>query len=71
MKLTWQMYHLSTFHLQKNETVNDCVGDGGIQKSTKKFHENKKISTLTSSKNSLKNAMKVEIFLMPSLTTWI
>ena len=65
------MHHLSTFHFQKNEAVNDWAGDGCIQKTTKKFHENNKITTLTSPKNSLKNPMKVGIFLMSSLTTWI
>ena len=63
------MYHLSTFYFQKDEAVSDWAGDGCIQKTTKKFHENSKISTLTSPKNSLKNAVKVGIFLMSSLTT--
>ena len=62
------MYHLSTFHFQKNEAVNYWAGDECIQKTTQKFHENNKISNLTSPKNGLKNAMKVKIFLMPS---WI
>ena len=56
------MYHLSTFHFQKNEAVNDCAGEMCIQKTTKNIHENNKASTLTSPKNSLKNAMNVEIF---------
>ena len=58
------MYHFSTFRFQKNEEVNDWVGEGHIQKTTKKYREIKKISTLTSPKNSLKNAMKVGIFLL-------
>ena len=58
------MYHFSTFCFQKNEGVNDWAGEGHIQKTTKKYREIKKIPTLTSPKNSLKNAMKVGIFLL-------
>ena len=44
-------------------------GRGGhIQKTIKKCHEIKKISTLTSPQNSSENAINVKIFLMSSLT---
>ena len=45
-------------------SINDWAGEGCIQKTTKKCHEIKKISTLTSPKNSFKNAMKVAVFLL-------
>ena len=58
------MYHLSTSRFQNNEGINDCADKGCIQKTTKKHREIKKISTLASPKNSLKNAMKVGIYLL-------
>ena len=62
------MYHLSTFDFKENKDVNDWAGERYIQKNTKKCHEIKKISTLTSPRNSLRNTMKVEICLLSSLT---
>ena len=64
MKLGPDMYLLNTFHIPKNEGVNEWVEGRGIQKTTKKCHEINKISTLTSPNNSLQNAMKAEGFLM-------
>ena len=43
-------------------------GWGRNQKTTRKCHEIKRISTLTSSKTILENA-KEEIFSLPSITT--
>ena len=71
IKLTWPMYHLSTFDFKENKAVNDWAGERYIQKNTKKCHEIKKISTLTSPRNSLRNTMKVEICLLSSLTIWL
>ena len=68
------MYHLNTFQLQENEGDNqggqgEARKSGGcIQKAMKKCHEINIISTLRSNKNSLKNAMKLGIFLLSSLT---
>ena len=61
---TWtDMYHLNTFHLHRNEGGSKWVGGGSIQNTIKKCYEINEISTLTSSYNSLENAMKVGIFL--------
>ena len=69
------MYHLNTFQFQENEGDNHGgkAGRGGEEwrlytKSMKKCHEINIISTLRSNKNSLKNAMKLGIFLLSSLT---
>ena len=70
------MYHLNTFQLQENEGDNQGAGGqrgagksgGCIQKAMKKCHEINIISTLTSDKNSLKNAMNVGFFLLSSST---
>ena len=61
------MYHPDTFYFQKNEGVNDWAVEGRIQKAAKKCHEIHQLCTLTSRKNSLKNAMKVGVFLLSSL----
>ena len=60
--------NLAPFISKKNESVNGRAGEGHIQKATKKSYEIHKISTSTSRKKSLKNAMKVRVFLLPSLT---
>ena len=57
------MYHLSSFRLLKNKGVNLWEGVG-VSKTTKKYHEINISSTLTWPNKGLKNAMKVEIFLM-------
>ena len=62
MKLSPDMYHLNNFYILKNEGVDEWAGEGRIQKITKTCHKINKISTLTSHKNSLQNAMKVGIF---------
>ena len=62
MKLRLDMYLLNTFHVPKNEGVNECVREGHIQKIQKKRYKINKISTLTSSNNSLQNAIKVGVF---------
>ena len=64
MKLGPVMYLLNTFHIPKHEGVNEWVGRRRIQKTTKKYHEINKISTLTTHNNSLQNTMKVGFFLM-------
>ena len=43
-------------------------GWGRNQKTTRKCHEIKRISTLTSSKTILENAKEKEIFSLPSIT---
>ena len=70
MKLDPYLYHLNTFNIQNNDSDNEWVGGGGVcnQKTTRKCHEIKGISTLTSSKTSLENAKEMEIFSMPSIT---
>ena len=67
MKLTPYLYQLNTFNIPNNEGVNEWVGGGCNQKTTRKYHEIKRISTLASSKTSLENAKKMEIFSLPSM----
>ena len=55
------MYHLNSFHLQKNGHGNELVG-GGHTKNPPKCPDVLKTSTLTSRKNSLKNARKARVF---------
>ena len=72
MRLDTYLYHLNTFNIPNNDDVNEWVGGGweGVrnQKTIRKCHEIKRISTLTSSKTSLENAKEMEIFSMPSIT---
>ena len=68
MKLGPYLYHLNTFHIPNNEGFNEWVGGECNQKTIRKCHEIKKISTLTSSKASLENAKEIEIFSLPSIT---
>ena len=68
MKLDPYLYHLNTFNIPNNDGVNEWVGGECNQKTTRKCHEIKKISTLTSSKTSLENAKEMEICSMPSIT---
>ena len=68
MKLGPYLYHLSTFNIPNNEAANEWAGAGRNQKSTRKCHEIKRISTLTSSKTSLENAKEMGIFSLPSIT---
>ena len=70
MKLGPYLYHLNTFNIANNEDVNEWGGGGGgcNQKTTRKCHEIKRISTLTSSKTILENAKEMEIFSLPSIT---
>ena len=65
MKLDPYLYHLNTSNIPNNDGVNEWVGGGCNQKTTRKCHE---IKTLTSSKTSLENAKEMEIFSMPSIT---
>ena len=62
------MYHLNSFHVRKNGRGNDWAGEGRIKKTIKKCPVVLKTSTLTSRKNSLKNARKFGVFSLPSLT---
>ena len=55
------MYHLNSFHLRKNGHGNELVG-GGHTKKPQKCPDVLKTSTLTSRKNSLKNARKARFF---------
>ena len=64
MNLCPDMYLLNTFHIPKNEGVNEWVGGRCIQKTTKKRHKINKILSLTSPNNSLQNVMKVGISLI-------
>ena len=64
MKLDPYLYHLNTFNIPNNDGVNEWVR--GV--ATKKCHEIRRISTLTSSKTSLVNAKEMEIFSVPSIT---
>ena len=64
MKLSPYMYHLNTFHFHRNESSIECAGGGHIQKSIKKCQEIHKISTLTSNKISLQNAIKAGTFIL-------
>ena len=68
MKQDQYLYHLNTFNIPNNDGVNEWVGGGCNQKSTRKCHEIKRISTLTSSKTSLENSKEMEIFSMSSIT---
>ena len=52
MKLGPYLYHRNTFNIPNNEGVNEWMGGGCNQKTTRKCHEIKRISTLTSSKTS-------------------
>ena len=61
MKLGPYLYHLNTFNIANNEGVNEWAGWGGggglrNQKTTRKCHEIKRMSTLASSKTILENA---------------
>ena len=62
MKLGPHWYHLTTFNIPNNEGVNEWAGGWHNQKTTRKCHEIKRISTLTTSKTSLENAKEMEIF---------
>ena len=53
MKLSPYLYNLNTFNILSNEGVNEWAGGWRNQKTTRKCHEIKRISTLTSSKTSL------------------
>ena len=68
MKLHPYLYHLNTFNIRTNDGVSELVGGWRNQKTTRKCHEIKRISTLTSSKTSLQNAKEMENFSMPSIT---
>ena len=50
------LYHLNTFNIPNNDGVNEWAGGGATKKTTRKCHEIKRISTLTSSKTILENA---------------
>ena len=50
MKLGPDMYHLNTFNVLKHEGVNKWAGRGRIHKTTRKYHEIKRISTFALSK---------------------
>ena len=56
MKLGPDMYHLNTFNIPKYEGVNKWAGGGRNQKTTRKYHEIKRISIFTSSKTNSDNA---------------
>ena len=56
------MYHLNSFHVRKNGLGNEWTGGGRIKKTIKKCPVVLKTSTLTSRKNSLKNARKFGVF---------
>ena len=51
MKLGPYLYHLNTFNIPNNGAVNEWRGRGRNQKTTRKCHEIKGISTLASSKD--------------------
>ena len=68
MKLGPYLYHLNTCNIPNNEVVNEWVSGGCNQKTTRKCHEIKRISTLTSPKTTIENAKEIEIFSMPSIT---
>ena len=68
MKIGQDMNHLNTFNIPKSEGVNEWVGGGHNQKTTRKYHEIKRISTFTSSKTSSDNAKEKGIFSMLSIT---
>ena len=46
MKLDPYFYHLNTFNIPNNDGVNELVGGERNQKTTRKYHEIKRISTL-------------------------
>ena len=60
--------NLNTFTIPNNDGVNEWTGGGATKKTTRKCHEIKRISTLTSSKPILENAKETEIFSLPSIT---
>ena len=65
---TWPKYvHLNTFNIPKHEGVNEWAGRGHNQKTTRKCHEIKKISTFASSKTNSDNAKEKGIFSLPSI----
>ena len=68
MKLGPVMYHLKTFNIPKYESVNEWASVGCNQKSTKKCHEIKRISTFASSKNNSDNAKEEKIFSLPAIS---
>ena len=68
MKLDPYLHHLKTFNIPNNEGVNEWVGGECNQKTTRKYHEIKRISTLKSSKTNLENATELEIFSLLSIT---
>ena len=47
MRLGPDIYLLNTFHIPKNDVVNECAGEGRIQKNPKQSHKINKMSTLT------------------------
>ena len=67
MKLVPDMYHVNTFNIPKHEGVNKWAGGGRNQKTTRKCHEIKRISTFASSKTNSDNAKEKEIFSLPSI----
>ena len=71
IKLVPDMYHLNTFHLNKNEGGSEWAGGGRIQKTITKCQEIHKIATLASPKISVQNDIRVGIFLLSSLTIWL
>ena len=68
MKLGAGTYHLNTFNIPKYEGVNKWVGGVCNQKTTRKCHEIKRISTFALSKNKSENAKEKRIFSLPSIT---
>ena len=62
------MYQLNTFKIPKHEGVNKWVGGGRNQKTTRKCHEVRRISTSASSKTNSDNAKEKVIFSLPSIT---
>ena len=62
MKLDPYLYHLNTFNIPNNDGVNELVGGERNQKTTRKCHEIKRISTLTSSKTSLEKPKRWRFF---------
>ena len=64
MKLSSDMYHISTFCLPKSKGVNEWAGESHMQRNTEKYREIKIMSTLASFNNTLQMAMDVGIFVM-------
>ena len=56
MKLGPDMYYLNTFNIGKQEGVIEWVGGRHNQKTTRKCHKMKRISTFASSETNLDNA---------------